>query len=192
MEYVLQLRSKGHFKNISDSRCNRCPSPSIIRMWTKKKKFRTGRSMNLTRVSKTILEECQDIGGLKLQNPIYIEGNAPVLDPSRIEHLRFAQEFSHEVSRATLNNGRLDNLTIDNLRYPDETPVGISDPDTCLSLNIFLSCKNASEQIYTDIRDSILMRYPCSGILSYHDIKNLVAKNAGVCAVYNDLSAERP
>jgi len=124
-----------------------------------------------------------------------IEGNAPeveepghrVLNPSRIEHLRFAQEFIHEVSHATLDNGGLDDLTIDYLRYPDETPVDISDPDTRLSLNVFLSCKNASEQTYTDVRDSILMRYPDSGILSYHDIKNLVAKITGVCAVYDDM-----
>lgn len=66
--------------------------------------------MNPTRMSKTNLEESQDIRGLKLQNPIYIEGNAPVLDPSRIEHLRFAQEFSYEVSRANLDNGGFDDL----------------------------------------------------------------------------------
>ena len=116
-----------------------------------------------------------------------IEGNAPVLNPSRIEHLRFAQEFIHEVSRATLDNGKLDDSTIDNLRYPDEAPIDISDPDTRLSLDIFLSCKNASEQTYTDVRDSILMRYPDSGILSYHNVKNLVAKITGVCAIYDDM-----
>jgi len=74
-----------------------------------------------------------------------IEGNAPqvedpghhVLNPSRIEHLRFAQEFIHQVSHATLDNGRLDDLTIDYLRYPEEGPVDISDPDTRLSLDIF-------------------------------------------------------
>ena len=81
-------------------------------------------------------------------------------------------------------------LAIDN-RYP-EAPVDISDPGTRLSLNeVFLSSKKASEQTYTDIRDSILMCYPCSGILSYDDIKNLVPKITGVCGVYNDLSAER-
>lgn len=116
-----------------------------------------------------------------------IEGNTPVLNPSRIEHLRFAQEFIHEVSHTTLDNGKLDDLTIDNLRYPDEAPIDISDPDTRLSLDIFLSCKNASEQTYTDVRDSILMRYPDSGILSYHDVKNLVAKITGVCAIYDDM-----
>ena len=123
-----------------------------------------------------------------------IGGNAPeaaeqghILNPSRIEHLRFAQEFIHEVSRATLDNGGLDDLTIDYLRYPDEAPVDISDPDTRLSINVFLDCKNASEQTYTDVRDSILMRFPDTGILSYHDVKNLVAKITGVCAVYDDM-----
>jgi len=111
------------------------------------------------------------------------EGNAPVLNPSHIEHLHFAQAFINEVSRTTLDNGRLDDLTINNLRYPDEAPVNISDLDTHLSLNIFLSCKNTSEQTCTDVRDSILMCYPDSGILSYHNIKNLVAKITGVCAM---------
>jgi hypothetical protein len=77
-----------------------------------------------------------------------IEGNAPqveepghqVLNPSHIEHLHFAQEFIYKVSHDTLDNGRLDDLTIDHLRYPDEAPVDISDPDTRLSLNVFLSC----------------------------------------------------
>jgi hypothetical protein len=31
------------------------------------------------------------------------------------------------------------------------------------------------------------MRYPESEMLSYHDIKNLVAKITGVCAVYDDM-----
>ena len=124
-----------------------------------------------------------------------IEGNAPqveepghqVLNPSRIEHLRFAQEFIHQVSHATLDNGRLDDLTIDYLRYPEEGPVNISDPDTRLSLDIFLSCNNASEQTYTDIRHAILTCLPDACILSYYDVKNLVAKITGVCAVYDDM-----
>ena len=124
-----------------------------------------------------------------------IEGNAPqvedpghhVLNPSRIEHLRFAQEFIHQVSHATLDNGRLDDLTIDYLRYPEEGPVDISDPDTRLSLDIFLSCNNASEQTYTDVRHAILTRFPDACVLSYYDVKNLVAKITGVCAVYDDM-----
>ena len=94
-----------------------------------------------------------------------IKGNAPqveepghhVLNPSCIKHLHFAQEFIHQVSHATLDNGRLNDLTIDYLRYPEEGPVDISDPDTCLSLDIFLSCNNASEQTYTDIQQATLI-----------------------------------
>jgi hypothetical protein len=124
-----------------------------------------------------------------------IEGNAPqveepgpqVLNPSLIEHLRFAQEFIYQVSHATLDNGRLDDLTIDYLKYPEEGPVDISDPDTRLSLGLFLSCNNASEQTYTDVRHEILIRLPGARILSYYNVKNLVAKITGVCAVYDDM-----
>ena len=132
--------------------------------------------------------------GMEIPEPD-IERNAPQVEepahqipnPSRIEHLRFAQEFIHQVSHATLNNGRLDDLTIDYLRYPKEGPVDISDPDTRLSLDIFLSCDNASEQTYTDVRHAILTRLPDACILSYYDVKNLVAKITGVCAVYDDM-----
>ena len=58
--------------------------------------------------------------GMEIPEPD-IEANAPqveepghqVLNPSRMEYLCFAQEFIHQVSHATLDNGRLDDLTID-------------------------------------------------------------------------------
>lgn len=92
---------------------------------------------------------------------------------SRIEHLRFAQQSIAQVSRATLDNGGLD----DYLKHPEEGPVDISDPDTRLSLDVFLSCTNASaKQTYVDVRNAILRRFPDSNILSYHKVKGLVAK----------------
>ena len=106
---------------------------------------------------------------------------------SQIEHLRFAQQFIDEVSCATLDNGGLNELIAHYLRYPEEGPVDISDPDTWLLLDVFLSCKNASEQTYADVRDAILTHFPDTDIQSYHKVKNLVAKITGVCALNDNM-----
>jgi hypothetical protein len=88
---------------------------------------------------------------------------------------------------ATLENRNLDGDVIYCLRNPSKEPTSISDPDICLSLNLFLAVINASEETYHASCNAILRRYPDSGILSYHVVKKLVAETTGVVAVYNDM-----
>lgn len=106
---------------------------------------------------------------------------------SRIEHVRTAQEFIAEISRATYRNSKLDEFTIDRLENPLEDLVDISDPDIRLSLDLFISCGNASEETYNSVRRSILTRFPDTNVLSYYLVKKCVADITGVCAISDDM-----
>lgn len=106
---------------------------------------------------------------------------------SRIENIKITQEFIKEIQAATLENGNLDDDVIHRLRNPPQEPTSISDPDTHLSLDLFLAVTNASEETYHASRNAILRRYPDSGVLSYHAVKKLVAEITGIVAVYDDM-----
>ncbi|KAF8154160.1 hypothetical protein B0H34DRAFT_861033 [Crassisporium funariophilum] len=106
---------------------------------------------------------------------------------SRIESIRIAQAFVEQVKEATLDNGGLDKKTIHRLRNPQRGPVDISEPDTRLSIDLYISCNNASEKTYEDARKSILRRYPDSELLSYHSVKNLTASLSGVVSILDDM-----
>ncbi|KJA14867.1 hypothetical protein HYPSUDRAFT_149831 [Hypholoma sublateritium FD-334 SS-4] len=106
---------------------------------------------------------------------------------SRVDHVRFAQEFIQEISEATYYNGKLDKTTIANLENPLEGPTDIEDPDTRLSLNLFISCGNASEQTYNSVRQDILACFPGTGVLSYHMVKKFVAEITGVYSISDDM-----
>lgn len=106
---------------------------------------------------------------------------------SRIDHIGITQKFIEEIQVATFENGKLDQDVVDRLRDPDEGPVDISDPDIRLSLDLFLSCNKASQDTYTSVRASVLQRYPSSGILSYYEIKKLVAQISGVVSINDDM-----
>ena len=106
---------------------------------------------------------------------------------SHIENIKFTQEFIEDISTATFENGCLDDDVIHHLRNPCNEPTIISDPDIRLSLDLFLAVTNASEETYHASRNAILLRYPDSGILSYHAVKQLVAQKTGIVAVYDDM-----
>jgi hypothetical protein len=106
---------------------------------------------------------------------------------SRIENIKFTQEFIEGIHTATFENGGLGDDIIHSLQNPCDTPTSISNPDVRLSLDLFLAVTNTSEQTYHACRDAILGRYPDSGILSYYAVKKLVAEITGVVAVYDDM-----
>ena len=106
---------------------------------------------------------------------------------SRIEHVRTAQEFIAQISRATYRDCKLDESTIDRLKNPLEDLVDISNPNIRLSLDLFLSCENASEETYNSVRQSILTRFPDTDVLSYYLVKKCVADITGVYAISDDM-----
>lgn len=98
-----------------------------------------------------------------------------------------AQLFIHEIQSATLDNGKLDEEVVELLRHPEEALVDISNPDTRLSLDLFIACNNASEETYHGVRRSILKRFPETNVLSYYLVKKLVANISGVVSVLDDM-----
>jgi len=115
------------------------------------------------------------------------EDKFPALAKSRIEYVKLAQQFIDEISAATLDNGKLDEEVILRLRNPEEGPVDISDPDTRLALDLFMSCENSSQQTYTSVQQSLLRRFPETKLLSYHLVNKLVANISGVVSIKDDM-----
>ncbi|KAF9495305.1 hypothetical protein BDN71DRAFT_1482744 [Pleurotus eryngii] len=97
------------------------------------------------------------------------------------------QKFVNEIRSATLDNGNLNEDTIARLCHPIEGPVDISNPNTRLSLDIFLAVTNASEQTYDAVQAAVTLHYPDTKILSYHLVKKLVADISGVMSVVDDM-----
>jgi hypothetical protein len=108
-------------------------------------------------------------------------------NPSHIEHVKIAQKFIDEIKKATLDNGKLDPSVVEYLRNPDREIVDVTDPDIRFSLDLYMSCTNASEATYNSVRQSILRRFPEIDVLSYYLVKKLVSKISGVVAVNDDM-----
>ncbi|PPQ81352.1 hypothetical protein CVT24_001144 [Panaeolus cyanescens] len=111
-------------------------------------------------------------------------------EPARlscIDHVRLAQELTREISEATLDNGRLDQATIQRLRSPAEGPIPEVDADLRLSIDLFFACRNASEATYTSACEAIMKRFPECELLSYKGVKEWVANTSGIVAVADDM-----
>ena len=88
--------------------------------------------------------------------------------PSRIEHIRISQAFINEIKKATLDNGKLDAAATERLRNPDTETIDLSDPDLRFSLELYISCINASEATYNSVREAILRQFPQTKTLSHY------------------------
>ena len=107
--------------------------------------------------------------------------------PSQIENVKLAQSFIELIKNATLENGKMDKAATYRLRNPNTDPIDLSDPDLRFSLDLYLSCMNASEATYNEVRLSILRRFPTMNILSYHLAKKEVTDISGVVSVLDDM-----
>lgn len=107
---------------------------------------------------------------------------------SRIEHVRISQAFIDEIKNATLDNGKLDATATERLRNPDTEIIDLTDPDLRYSLELYMSCINASEATYNSVRESTLRRFPQTKILSHYLAKKLVSDIvSGVVSVADDM-----
>ncbi|KAJ3715484.1 hypothetical protein C8R42DRAFT_645872 [Lentinula raphanica] len=93
------------------------------------------------------------------ENEVRAPDVAPPVE-SAIEDIRVIQEFIESIRNATLENGKLDGLTIQRLRNPIQVPVDIPDEEVRLSLDLYLAATNSSEDSYKATREAILRRYP--------------------------------
>ncbi|KAH8100779.1 hypothetical protein BXZ70DRAFT_971907, partial [Cristinia sonorae] len=61
------------------------------------------------------------------------------------------------------------------------------DPLTRLSLDVFLSTTNSSQQTYNEIRDGLLRYDPKLSILSLDQVKRLLPQLTGVVPIQHDM-----
>ncbi|KAF5386899.1 hypothetical protein D9615_001883 [Tricholomella constricta] len=105
----------------------------------------------------------------------------------RTEDLRIALEFKRALEAASLDNGDLDAAQIHALRNPTQQVLTIDDRDLLLSLKLFISTSNSSNQTYTDVRADIMDHHPEDAILSHAAVKKAVAKLTGVSPIVKDM-----
>ena len=105
----------------------------------------------------------------------------------QLADLRTSQEFIDALKAATLDDGGLDKEVLQRLREPLAEPLDASDPDLRLSLDLFLSCSNASEETYHSSRAAIIRRHPDDEILSYARIKSKIAELSGVVPILHHM-----
>ncbi|KDR65528.1 hypothetical protein GALMADRAFT_81760, partial [Galerina marginata CBS 339.88] len=104
-----------------------------------------------------------------------------------IEDLQNALEFKRALEKASLDNGDLDAEELDRLRNPVTKPVDIDDRDVLLSIKLFLSTSNASDQIYKNIHKNVVEDSPDCNILSHAQVKKALAELTGVHAIVHDM-----
>ncbi|KAG6888043.1 hypothetical protein C0992_009821 [Termitomyces sp. T32_za158] len=108
------------------------------------------------------------------------------LPDTHIDSLHVSHEYIRLIQNATLDNGKLDQDTIDHLRNPTAGPIAIQDPDHKLSLEIFTAI-DATESLYNRCHRAILWRYPKSNMLTFHNVKKLVADISGIVSITDDM-----
>jgi hypothetical protein len=97
-----------------------------------------------------------------------------------VEELLLSLEFIDALKKASLDDGDLDKNVLNMLRNPPQEPLDASDPDLRLSLDLFLSTLNASEDSYRSAAEGIRRRHPDDEILSYERIRKKVTEMSGV------------
>jgi len=110
----------------------------------------------------------------------------PYIDSS-IDHILLCQKYIQQISSATLDNGKLNEAVIEQLRNPEEGSPDISDPNIRLSIDLFLGCANAADATYHSARKAFLRRLPESEVLSHYCVKKLIAEILGVVSVLDDM-----
>jgi hypothetical protein len=105
----------------------------------------------------------------------------------QVADLRTSQEFIDALKAATLDDGGLDKEVLQRLRQLLTEPLDVNDPDLRLSLDLFLSCSNASEETYHSSRAAILRCHPDDKVLSYARIKSKMAELSGVVPILHHM-----
>ncbi|KAI1782310.1 hypothetical protein LXA43DRAFT_847035, partial [Ganoderma leucocontextum] len=103
------------------------------------------------------------------------------------EDLKISLEYTRLVQEATLENSGLDDEVIARLRHPIEEECTIPDPDTRLSIDLYLAVGNASEETYKAVCDAICRRMPEATLLSFYMARSAVEKLTGVVPVRHDM-----
>ncbi|KZV69326.1 hypothetical protein PENSPDRAFT_753405 [Peniophora sp. CONT] len=110
---------------------------------------------------------------------------------SRVPEVLMAQKYLELLDSACLDTERYSGMDAQDrhdLRNPSHERLDISDPKKRLSLNMYTACRNSGGvKTYTEIASGIQAVYPDIPILSFYEVKKLVAKESGIRTVTNDM-----
>lgn len=95
--------------------------------------------------------------------------------------------FKRTLEQASLDNGDLDEEALNILRNPIQQTPSIDNRDTLLSLNMFLSASNGSDQIYKNIHENLVKDDPTREFLSHAQVKRKLAELTGVHAIVHEM-----
>ena len=107
-----------------------------------------------------------------------------------LEELKIAQAFIAALQEASLDDDDMDLDAKDQLKNPVTQPIDLDDdPSLRAGIDLFLGTTNASDKIYTDVRESVnsyLRRLgvdPEEQVPSLHTVKKLVGNITGVHSI---------
>ncbi|KAF5370373.1 hypothetical protein D9758_006949 [Tetrapyrgos nigripes] len=113
--------------------------------------------------------------------------NLPPTQYSQIESIANAQQYINMIQGATLDNNILPDGVLDRLREPVEGVVDIWNPFVRLAIDIFIATTDASDRTYNALCIAIQQCWPEAELLSYYQVKKLVAEISGVVIVKEDM-----
>ncbi|KAK1216301.1 hypothetical protein PQX77_021077 [Marasmius sp. AFHP31] len=123
--------------------------------------------------------------------PLETDYTPPPPIESNIEEIRVTDQFIQMLQNATLDGpGCVEQLPSDlvaRINNPPDEPLVLDDKDEQMSIKIFLAVSNASENTYNRVWESVRKRYPDSGMLTFHKVKQLIADLSGVTPVKRDM-----
>lgn len=106
-----------------------------------------------------------------------------------LQEIKTALAFIDALKTASLDNGGLDNDTADALRHPPEHLLDVSDRFLRLSIDLFLSVSNASQETYNTTRNAIIRCFPESEpeLLTYARAKTKISQLSGVVPIMHHM-----
>jgi hypothetical protein len=116
------------------------------------------------------------------------DNDAPPLPISQIEDVRTSQAFVQCLKEATLDDSGLEEEDIECLCNPTAIPPDLLDDRYLrLSIDVFLACTNASEDMYKSVCAAILCCNPDSKMLSYDQVKRRIKQMTGIVPLYHHM-----
>ncbi|KAF9535164.1 hypothetical protein CPB83DRAFT_730467, partial [Crepidotus variabilis] len=101
--------------------------------------------------------------------------------------LRISLEFIRVLEKATLDNGDFDEEQLHSLRHPVQHTRSLNDKDVLLSLKCFLATMRASNQVYSDVQQSIEEVHPQIKLQSHHVVQKTIANLTGIFPIIHDM-----
>jgi hypothetical protein len=133
-----------------------------------------------------IYDDRDDPGGGANQD----RSQSPEPTTSQIKDIQIALDFIKATRCASLDDAtnRLGKDATARLRNPGPIPgLDLDDPDLLLSIKMFLSVSNASQETYNTMRQAFIERHPEDKILTYDKVKRRVAQITGVYPLIHDM-----